>query len=146
MGATNAYGTYLQKEVEGASQGKLIVMLYDATVKFARAGIKAIEEKNIEEAHNNIIRAENIIYELMSTINVEEGGEIAQHLLKLYDYIIWELVDANTQKNAEKLENVIKIINPVRAAWKEVVAKEGKAATTEEKPEQKEHKPLNVAG
>jgi flagellar protein FliS len=141
MSTTRAYGSYLKQEVEGASQGKLIVMMYDATVKFIRAGVKAIEEKDIQNAHNNIVRAENIIYELMSTINVEEGGDIAQNLLKLYDYMIEELIEANTKKSVEKLENVLRIINPVRSAWKDVLAKE-----TSAKSEAREHKSVNFAG
>jgi flagellar protein FliS len=145
MSAKNAYGNYLKQEVEGASQGKLIVMMYDAAVKFMRAAIKSIQEKNIEEAHNNIIRTENIIYELISTINTEEGGEIAQNLLKLYDYMLWELIDANTQKNVEKLENVIKIINPIRTAWKEIMTKEA-ATNANTGTDQKEHKSINFAG
>jgi flagellar protein FliS len=140
----NAHDNYLKQEVEGASQGKLVVMMYDAAVRFMRQAIKAIEEKRIEEAHNSIIRTENIIYELMSTINVEEGGEIATQLLQLYDYMIWELVQANLSKDTKRIENVLAVINPVRAAWKEIVAKE--LAAAQQQQAQGEHKPINFAG
>lgn len=145
MSSEKAYGSYLKQEVEGASQGKLIVMMYDAAIRFMRTAAKAIHEKNVEEAHNNIIRAENIIYELMSTLNTEEGGEVAQNLLHLYDFMIWELVDANTTKNAAKIENVLKVITPIRSAWKEILARETESQLQEPK-NQEETKPLNIAG
>ena len=146
--SNNAYGSYIKQEVEGASQGKLIIMMYEASIRFTRAAIKAIGEKQIEDAHNNIVRAENIIYELMSTLNTDEGGEVADHLLRLYDFVIWELVDANTYKNADKLEGVIKVLTPLKDAWREAVQKENatqaKPAPEDEKP--KEVKPLNISG
>ncbi len=146
MSADKAYGNYLKQEVEGASQGKLVVMMYDAAIRFMRAAVKAIEEKKIEEAHNNIVRAENIIYELMSTLNTDEGGEVAQNLLHLYDFMIWELVDANTTKNIAKIENVLKVITPIRSAWKEIVAKDAAAHQAQEPKKPGDAKPFNVAG
>ena len=133
----NAYGKYLKQGVEGASQGQLIVMMYDAAVRFMKQAIKAIETKDIEGAHNNIIRTENIIYELMSTLNTDKGGEIADNLLKLYDYMIWELVDANTAKSIEKIENVLKVITPLRSAWKEIVSRDESKAPAQTEPERK---------
>ena len=133
----NAYGKYLKQGVEGASQGQLIVMMYDAAVRFMKQAIKAIETKDIEGAHNNIIRTENIIYELMSTLNTDKGGEIAENLLKLYDYMIWELVDANTAKSIEKIENVLKVITPLRSAWKEIVSRDESKAPVQTEPERK---------
>ncbi|MDR0453329.1 MAG: flagellar export chaperone FliS [Deferribacteraceae bacterium] len=145
MSVEKVYGNYLKQEVEGASQGKLIVMMYDAAIRFMRSAVKAIEEKKVEDAHNNIIRAENIIYELMSTLNTDEGGELAQNLLNLYDFMIWELVDANTNKNAAKIENVIKVIMPIRSAWKEIAAR-GETPQAQDTKKTDELKPLNVAG
>ena len=133
----NAYGKYLKQGVEGASQGQLIVMMYDAAVRFMKQAIKAIETKDIEGAHNNIIRTENIIYELMSTLNTDKGGEIADNLLKLYDYMIWELVDANTAKSIEKIENVLKVITPLRSAWKEIVSRDEPKTPAQTEPERK---------
>jgi flagellar protein FliS len=142
-----AYDNYLKNEIEGASQGKLIVMLYDAALKFMKRAITAIDEKNIQDAHNNIIRSENIFYELISTLNTDDGGEIAHTLLHLYDFIIWELVEANKSKDKAKLEGVIKLVEPVRGAWKEIVAKESAAAKAEtDGTPPVEHKPINFSG
>jgi flagellar protein FliS len=136
----NAYGNYLKQEVEGASRGKLVVMLYEACIKFLKIAIKAIEEKNIEAAHNNIIKAQNIVYELMATLNTDEGGQLADHLLRLYDYVVWELVEANVSKNTQKIENVLKVMTPLKDAWREAVQKESAPK------EAQEAKSINIAG
>lgn len=148
MAAMDAYGNYLKHEVEGATQGQLIVMMYDAAIRFMRLGIKAIEEKKIEGAHNNIIRAENIIYELMSTLNTDKGGEIADNLLRLYDFMVWHLIEANTSKDASKIEDVIKLMLPLRDAWKEAAAKENGISETKQSGDTKqpEYKSVNFSG
>jgi flagellar protein FliS len=139
--AATAYQNYLKQEVEGASQTKIVVLLYEAAIKFMRIAVKAIEDKDVEVAHNNLVRTQNIIYELMSTLNTDAGGEIAEELMKLYDYMIWQLEEANTIKDISAIENVIRIITPLKDAWKEVVAREN-----ETKKEKSETKPINITG
>ncbi|MDK2791869.1 MAG: flagellar secretion chaperone FliS [Deferribacteres bacterium] len=120
---SNPYKTYLKNEIEGATKGKLILLLYDGAIKFLRQANRAIESKDIPGAHENIIKAENILYELMSTLNMD-AGEIAENLLKLYDFMVWKLIEANKEKNAEKVNSVIKLLLNLREAWKEIVEKE----------------------
>lgn len=139
-----AYQNYKKQEVEGASKGKIVVLLFEGTIKFIRRAIICIDENNIQDAHNNIIRAENIIYELMSTLNMD-AGDIADNLLKLYDFMIWELIEANKTKDKEKLESVIEILNPLCDAWREVVRKDTTDIVTA--PQSKEGaKSINFAG
>lgn len=135
------YKNYIKQEVEGATKGKLVLLLYDGAIKFMRVSIKAIEEKNIQEAHNNIMKAQNIIYELMSTLNMDVG-DISRNLMRLYDFMIWQLIEANKEKSKEKVENVISLMASLREAWKEVVQKEEGTA----KSEQEESKSINFAG
>ncbi|UOD34369.1 flagellar export chaperone FliS [Deferribacteraceae bacterium V6Fe1] len=120
---SNPYKTYLKNEIEGATKGKLILLLYDGAIKFLRQANKYIELKDIPNAHQNIIKAENIIYELMSTLNMD-AGEIAENLLKLYDFMVWQLIEANKEKNSEKINTVIKLLTNLREAWKVIVEKE----------------------
>jgi flagellar protein FliS len=136
-----AYQNYLKQEVEGASQAKIVVLLYEAAIKFMRIAVKAIEDKDVEDAHNNLVRTQNIIYELMSTLNKDAGGDIAEELMKLYDYMIWQLEEANTTKDVSAIENVIRIITPLKDAWKEVAAREN-----ESRKEGNEAKPINITG
>jgi flagellar protein FliS len=140
--ASNPYKTYLKNEIEGATKGKLILLLYDGAIKFLIFSKKAIEKQDIETAHNNIIKAENIIYELMSTLNME-AGEISENLLKMYDFMIWQLIEANKEKNKEKIDSVIRLLSTLREAWKEVVVMEN---GTQIENKEKEMKSINFAG
>ena len=135
------YKNYIKQEVEGATKGKLVLLLYDGAIKFMRVAVKAIDDNNIQDAHNNIMKAQNIIYELMSTLNMEVG-DISRNLMRLYDFMIWQLIEANKEKSQEKIGTVIKLMSSLRDAWKDVVQKEEGSA----KIEQEENKSINFAG
>lgn len=137
------YKNYIKQEVEGATKGKLVLLLYDGAIKFMRIAVKSIEDENIQDAHNGIMRAQNIIYELMSTLNME-AGDISNNLLKLYDFMVWQLIEANKDKNKEKVEVVIRLMSELREAWREVVAKE-EGGVVKQSAEQ-ETKSVNFAG
>ncbi|MFP4199146.1 MAG: flagellar export chaperone FliS [Halanaerobium sp.] len=112
---------YKQMQIKTASPGKLLLMLYQGAVKFMKLAKKNIREGKIEESHNNIIKAQNIILELQSTLNKEQGGEIALQLERLYDFIYRELIKANLNKNTRHLDNVIPLVEELFAAYKEIV-------------------------
>jgi len=135
------YKNYIKQEVEGATKGKLVLLLYDGAIKFMRISTKAVDDNNIPDAHNNIMKAQNIIYELMSTLNMD-AGEISKNLMRLYDFMIWQLVEANKEKDKEKIESVIKLMTSLRDAWKDVIQKEEGSV----KQEQEESKSINFAG
>lgn len=120
---SNPYQTYLKNEIEGATKGKLVLLLYDGAIKFLKLANRYIELKDIPNAHKHIIKAENIIYELMSTLNMD-AGEIAENLLKLYDFMVWQLIEANMEKDSNKINSVIKLLTNLREGWKIIVEKE----------------------
>lgn len=141
---TSAYRNYQKQEVEGATKGKIVVLLFEGTIKFLRIACKNIDEKNVQESHNNIIKAENILYELMSTLNMD-AGEIAENLMKLYDFMIWQLIEANRDKDKNKINSVIELLTPLKDAWKEIVEKEAISVVTKT-AERSELKSINFAG
>jgi len=85
-----------------------------------------IEENKIQDAHNKIIKAQRIINELMVTLDFEAGGEIAQNLYNLYDFIMNELIKANIKKEKEGLYNSIEVMQELLDAWR-IVIKEAQA-------------------
>ncbi len=117
----HAFNEYKKATVTSSSPGELILMLYNGLIRFLRHAKLALSEKNIEDAHNYIIRAEDIIETLLSALDYEKGGEIAKNLSMLYDYIYWRLVEANTKKDEKIIDEVIELIEPLREAWKEIV-------------------------
>jgi flagellar protein FliS len=119
--ALNPYQKYQENKIEGSSQGEMIILLYEGCIKFMNEAIIFIEEKKIQEAHNKIIKAQRIINELMITLDFEVGGEIAQNLYNLYDFIMNELIKANIKKEPEGLLNSIEVMDELLDAWRVVI-------------------------
>ncbi len=118
--ALNPYQKYQENRIEGASQGEMIVMLYEGAIKFMNQGIIYIEQKNIEKANESIIKAQRIVNELQITLNFEAGGEIAENLYRLYDFCMQELIRANIKKDVSGLTNSIQIFEELLSAWREI--------------------------
>ncbi len=115
----NAAKLYQKNSVETASPAKLTLMLYDGAVRFCNKALEAIEEGNIQEAHNNIIKAENIIVEFRVTL--DSKYPVAKEFDVVYDYIYRRLVEANMKKDKEILEEALGHIKTMRETWKEVM-------------------------
>ncbi len=112
---------YKQMQIKTASPGKLLLMLYQGAIKFMKLAKNNIKEGKIEASHKNIIKAQNIILELQSTLDKDQGGEIALRLESLYDFIYRELVQANLNKNTKHLDNVIPLVEELFVTYKEIV-------------------------
>ncbi len=126
----NALNQYKETQVATANQGKLIVMLYDGAIKFLNIAIEKMEPKTYDVANTNIIKAQDIITELLLSLNMKEGGEVSQNLFNLYMYFKKTLLEANIQKDAEMLKNVVVLLKDLREAWDKVSAKESKGDKT----------------
>lgn len=121
MPLPNAYAAYNKNKVLTASPAELTLMLYEGAIKFCNIAIVAIEQKNIQKAHDNIIKVENIIEEFRSTLN--HKYPVAEDFDKVYIYLYDRLVEANIKKDKEILEEVLKHLRTMRDTWKEVMQK-----------------------
>lgn len=119
MSVNNPYQAYQQNTMATASPGELTLMLYNGCLKFIKQAKKAIEENKTEEKHNNIIKAQNIINELMVTLNMDI--EISHNMMQLYDYINTRLIEANMKNEISILDEVEGYVVEFRATWKEVI-------------------------
>lgn len=120
MGYNQAADAYRNNQILTAPQNKLIVMLYDGIVKNLNLAKKALEVKDNTKVNDNLIKAQEIILELMTTLNFEQGGEVAKNLYQMYDYLYFRLIQANTEKDLEKIEEVQKFVEELRKAWMEI--------------------------
>lgn len=116
----NPYQSYQAAQMETASPGKLLLMLYDGALRFLTQAQQAMEQKNWQDAHNFILRAEDIITELMSTLKLDMGP-IPQNLYRLYEYMNWRLLQANIKRNPEGLIEVQERLRELREAWVEAI-------------------------
>ena len=116
---TNMANAYQRNAILTASPAELTLMLYDGAVKFSNIAIEAIEAGDIEKAHKNIIKVQNIIVEFRSTLDMKYP--VAKDFDNVYDYIYRRLVEANMKKDKEILEEALEHIKTMRDTWKEVM-------------------------
>jgi len=151
----NPYQRYQENKIEGSSQGEMIILLYEGAIKFMYEAINFIETRNIQNAHDKIIKVQRIINELMITLDFDVGGEIAQNLYNLYDFVMNELIKANIKKEAEGLNNSIEILQELLEAWKVVIQQQENPETQSSenteaskksyKPPQESHIGINIS-
>lgn len=123
----NPYEQYKETQVTTANQGKLIVMLYDGAIKFLNIAIENLDTpKTYDVANTNIIKAQDIITELLLSLNMAEGGEIAKNLFDLYMFFKKQLLEANIAKKADMIIPVITHLKELREAWDQISANEAK--------------------
>ena len=121
----NPINAYHQTRVKTAGQGRLIVMLYDEAIKqLDHAAQEMVNPgKKLDVVHNCIVKTQDVITELMASLDFEKGGEIAQNLYSLYSFFNQQLVDANIQKKPEKIQEVRNLMAELREAWAAIEGK-----------------------
>lgn len=118
---------YKRQEIQTATPGKLIVMLYDGALKNISAAKDAYHAEDFKRKSDAITKVQDIVMELMNALNLEQGGEIARNLQSLYVYVLQRLLDADTNKNLLALEESRKILSELRDAYAAIVKKNGYA-------------------
>ncbi|WAA12016.1 flagellar export chaperone FliS [Fervidibacillus halotolerans] len=119
MAIQNPYQAYQTNSVNTATPGELTLMLYNGCLKFIQLAKKALDDNNIEEKNKNIQKAQDIISELMSTLNMDI--EISHQMLPLYDFVRSKLIEANVKNSVQSLEEAESIITEFRDTWKQVI-------------------------
>ena len=123
MDITDGYQKYKKVEISTASQNRLIVMLYDGAIKFLESACVSMDKKHGTD--NNIVKAQEIIYELLSSLNYE-AGEIADRLASIYTYMNQKLTEGNISKTKPPILEVIKYLKELKSAWAVVEEKAAK--------------------
>ena len=119
MALPNAYAQYKNSKILTASPAELTLMLYEGAIKFCNIAITAIEQKDIEKAHINIVKTQRIIEHFRLTLDMKYP--VAQDFDRVYEYLARRLVQANVKKDKEILEEVLTHLHSMRDTWKEVM-------------------------
>jgi flagellar protein FliS len=115
------YQQYQRTQTQTASPGELIVMMYGGAIKFLTVARQKIETGDTEGAHKSLVRAQEIILELM--ISVDTGvGPVARNLFDLYEFMHRHLVEANVKKNAAMVDEVVSLLRELLQAWEQAIA------------------------
>lgn len=120
----SAYSAYKQADVETASQEKLIVLLFNGAIQRSEEARRIIltEPMDVAAIHNNLVRAQDIVSELRSALDLNMG-EIAQNLDRSYEYFHHLLVQANINKDSTLIEECVELMTVLRDTWEEVFSK-----------------------
>ena len=146
MAYKNAYAAYQKTNVNTASQGRLVVLLYEGAVKHLKAALNMFDENdkikaaNIEQFGIHLQKTQAIITELQVSLDMEKGGDIARNLMSLYVYFNEELMDATISHNKQKIEFVLNKVDELAEAWRTI------ANSTANAPAAKVASTLNIQG
>lgn len=110
---------YRRVDIETASQGRLIVMLFNGAIRQAVEGQRQLEAGKGTDAHAYLIQAQEIIAELRSALNLD-AGEVAYNLDRSYEYFHHLLVTANIKKAIEPIEECVGLMTSMRDTWQEL--------------------------
>ena len=130
----NYQNAYKKASVNTLDQTKLIIMLYDGAIKNASFAVEHMKSGQIEKVHDCLIKTKNIVTELMATLNMDRGGDIANNLQSLYSYMFSPLIEANMNKKTEPVVVVIDLLKELRAAWTQINSKKKNDAKRQNTP------------
>lgn len=117
---------YKETSVKTASQGTLILMLYDEGIKKIEAAVELLDVKkvlpeSIEIINKHILKAQEIVTELMASLDTEKGGQIGNNLMALYSYFYQQLLQANIKKDVALLKDILMMMQDLRATWQQAI-------------------------
>ena len=125
MPVQNPYEQYQRNKVLTATPAEVTLMLYEGAIKFCNIAIMAIENNEMEKAHNNIMKTQRIIEEFRNTL--DRQYVVAEDVDRIYVYVLRRQLEANVRKDKEILEEVNGHLRSLRDTWKEVMKKCNKA-------------------
>lgn len=127
MAFNDAVDAYKKTNIVTASQGQLVVLLYEGAQKALKDSLSCFSEntiktEDIERFSKSLQKAQKIISELQVSLDMDNGGELAKNLMSLYIYFNSELLDANIKHDKGKIEGVKKMIGELQDAWRKAAA------------------------
>ncbi len=121
----NPLNAYKKTTVKTAGQGKLIVMLYDEGIRQLDIALEGLQQEKppVDKIHNAIVKTQDVVTELMVSLDFDKGGDIARNLFSLYMYFNQQLLEANMQKDVKVLQDVRRLMAELREAWSAIAGK-----------------------
>lgn len=119
MNAATTANTYKTQQVMTASPEELTLMLYNGAIRFVNECIQATQAGNLEKANAANLRAQDIVREFMSTLDMQY--ELSQNWMALYSFIEQSLIQGNVKKQVQPLEDAKAILVDLRTTWAEAM-------------------------
>ena len=125
--AVRGVASYRQTEVQSRTPLELVTMLYDGALRFLVSAREAIERRDIAARRESLDKALAVIAELQSTLNMQQGGEVAAELDRLYEYSNMRLLDAAMRNDVAAVDEVRRILEILRDGWATIARTNGVA-------------------
>ena len=132
MVARSPYDAYRRVQAETSSGADLVLLLLRGALRFLDRAQSGIEADNIELSHNSLTRAQDIISELNTTLNHDQGGDLAAGLESIYTYALERLVEANMRKKIEPIQEVRRLVGELTSAWEDSLDASRSGSTSRE--------------
>ena len=113
---------YKRQSILTATPGQLVVMLYDGCLRFLHQGAQSMRDGRLAESGSRLQRAEAILDELLSTLDLEHGGVIASRLQGIYVFCLRQLMEARLDRDGGKIDTVAELLSQLRDSWAEIAA------------------------
>lgn len=137
----DAANAYLTQEIMSQSPAKLVFMLYDRAISCLKDAITAIEKNDIETRFHKVSKARDIINHMWVTLDMKNGGSIAQNLDRLYGFILSRLPNIDFKNDIQTAREVIALLEPLRDSWKELAAREQAGTLEAPRPAHENNQP-----
>jgi flagellar protein FliS len=116
----NGFNAYQETAVMTHGRGRLVVMLYDGAIRFLRQAIQDIQRSDFTSKGQHIAKAQDIIFELNTVLDMEKGGQVAHNLRSLYNFMQRHLSQANMKKDPQMIQEVIGLLDELNQGWRVV--------------------------
>lgn len=134
--------SYRTIDTHGKSQLDLVLQVYDGAIAaYYRAG-EHFEGQQFTEGREQMERAKRFVVHLYTTLNPEEGGEIAENLGKIYAYVVQETDVATATKDTGKIDDIISVLDNLRQGWRGLKEQEMSGSTPTEPTSKNEAQPV----
>jgi flagellar secretion chaperone FliS len=121
---------YLESRILTASKGELFLMLFDGAIRFSEQAKPLLLAKDIEAAGKLLLRAQDVVLELLSYLRREDGPpEVYDNLAALYRFVHGRLVSANMKSDPALIDEAVRILSHLRETWAKALAAEQAART-----------------
>ncbi len=110
----------VDSQLSAASPHKVIQMLMAGAIERLVQGKAAMEQGNIAVKCERLGKALDIVISLRSCLSMNDGGDVAQNLDQLYEFMISQISIANAENKPEPIDDVVNIIREIKSAWDQI--------------------------
>lgn len=126
-------GAYKKTSIHTASKEQILLMLYQAAIKNCKKAMEAIDQKDIAKKGEFIGKLQDIVIELNNSLDFKIGGEVAQELSSLYDYVLFASTQANIKIDKEPLDGCLQVLTTLYEGWSDAIKTLRKENSTKKK-------------